>query len=889
MEEATIINRFLNRQELNLTVGKEIVRKFNEHLTKQFYYGTDILTLTNRRCLFIDLLLKRLYKQFNLEEYPDLAIVAVGGYGREELHPFTDIDLLILSENTLCDECASRISSFITLLWDCKLDVGHAVRTIDECITDGKADLTIATNLLDARLVHGSQQTFDKLQSRLSDRDYWPIEQFFLSKVQEQEDRHNVYRDTMYSLEPDLKQIPGGMRDIHTIFWIAKKYLGIKELDELTGFGYLTRTELLELKECEYFLWKVRFTLQNYIQRNDNRLTFDRQINVSKVLGYLGDGNVPVENFMSTFYFITRRISEINEMVLQFFREAIFSNHNSRKLNVINSKFVTRDDLIDTIDPTIFNDPVEILNLFLSITELSEKNSQIKIVGIYPSCVRNIRTAKRNLKGFLQNDPRAREIFLKIISNPNSMRLAFKLMHKYSILSIYLPQWPNLVGQMQFDMFHTYTVDEHIYRTMKYIFDVSHNESRDNSEQLFKNIYNNLPKHSLLYISALFHDVAKGRHNGRHHAEEGSVDAMDFCRLHKLPISDCRLVSWLVLNHLEFSKTALRRDIYDPIVVQDFAELIKDEIHLNYLYCLTVADICATNDTEWNSWKQALFRELYFSTLQAIRLGPEHSIDWSQTIKDNQEEALTELCRAGIKKERVLALWKNFKDQYFIKNSGNQIFWHTNNILAYDPATNVPLVLFGQSTNKIGTELFIYTRDYTGIFCRIVSILVSKGISILEASIMNSKDNFIMDTFILVDRQGRSLSHDKIVPLQKILLMGLINTEHPLPKPVPLSKKFQQFKIKSVVQFLDIKGADENGVTHVEISTLDRPGLLALISSVFQKCRININAARIATTGERADDGFSISNHQGKALSQEEKGHLQTQMLEALHRLDEQN
>lgn len=889
MDEGKIIDRFLNRQELNLTIGKEIVRKFNEHLTKQFYYGVEILTLANRRCLFIDHLLRRLYSQFNLEKYPDLAIVAVGGYGRQELHPFTDIDLLILLQNPIDQECAEKISSFITLLWDCKLDVGHAVRTIDECITNGKADLTIATNLLDARLVHGSNETFQKLQARLKEKDFWPIEEFYKGKVEEQEKRHAIYRDTMYTLEPDLKQIPGGLRDIHTIFWIAKKFLGISSFRELIKLGFLTAREQFELEGCEYFLWKVRFALQTYSKRNDNRLTFDRQINIAKVLGYTGEGNEPVENFMSIFYQTTRRISELNEMVLQFFKEAIFGNTSSQEVQFLNARFILRDDLIDTIDPNLFiNDPIQILNLFLTITELSEKNSQIKINGIYPSCVRNIRTAKSTLNSFLQDNPRAREIFLKIISNPNSMRLAFKLMHKYSVLSLYLPQWPHLVGQMQFDMFHTYTVDEHIYRTMKFIYDCSQDPNAHGANYLFQNIYHNLPKQHLLYISALFHDIAKGRHNGVHHAEAGEVDALAFCKLHNLPISDSRLVAWLVRNHLEFSTTAQRRDIYDPIVIQNFANLMMDEVHLNYLYCLTVADLCATNDQEWNSWKQTLFKELYYSTQEAIRIGPTHSHDWSLTIKENKDEALEGLKQIGISEEQANKIWQNFSDQYFIKSSSSQIFWHTRNILTYDQNSNIPLVLFGQSTNKIGTELFIYTKDYAGIFSRIVSILGAKGISILGASIMNSKDHYIMDTFILVDRTGHGLAHEKIVPLQKILLMGLLDPNYPLPKPSPLPKKYQQFQIKPNVRFLEIPGAREQGITYIEISTLDRPGLLSVISSVFQKCKININGARIATTGERADDGFSISNNQGQALDESQKKLLKKQMLEILNKLEQE-
>lgn len=878
-----VISKHLKTKELTRQNGKEAVIKYNDYLANLFYDGLDIFTLSKARSEFIDQLITVLFHQFKLNNQDDLTIVAVGGYGRRELHPYTDIDILVVVHNELKKEIESQLRDFITLLWDFKLEIGHSVRTIEECFTYGNSDITIGTNLIESRFICGNTNTYKELLSIVNDKNFWPISSFFQAKLEEQNTRHKQFQNTMYMLEPDLKNMCGGLRDIQTILWIAKKYIKVKNFDEMVSLGFLTSNEKEDLESSEYFLWRVRFALQNHIKRNDNRLTFDRQIAVAKILGFLGEGNVAVENFMLRFYQATRRISELNEMLLQLFQEAIYGSFSEKEIKVLNNKFILKGTLIDTIDHDLFiNDPSSILELFNFISEISTTDDSIIISGLYPTCIRNIRRAKRELNYYLIENRYCRELFIKIISNPNSLILTMNLMHKHNIVSIYLQEWVNLVGQMQFDMFHVYTVDEHIYRTMKCIFDFSHSKKIFLNHSLFRNIYHNLNKPSLLYISAFLHDITKGRHDGISHAISGAEFATSFCQLHNLTPAETRLISWLVLHHLDFSTTALRRDISDPTVIQHFANTMQDEQHLNYLYCLTVADICATNDNIWNNWKESIFRTLYYSTLNVLRQGVEKPLDWNLSIKENKEEALSGLIESGNQKSKILELWNTFPEHYFIHHSSDQIFWHTNNIINKSTPDNIPLVLFGQSSNNYGTELFIYAQEVVGIFCKIVSILGSRNISIIQASILNSSDNHIMDTFLIVDSLGHPISPEKLMPLQKLLLMNIPNENYQLPQIKNILKKYKQFKHPTSVKYLNIPESEKLGITHVEISSIDRPGLLADISYVFQECNINIKAARIATTGERADDGFSISTQNGTALTEKMKETLKIRMIDYL-------
>ncbi len=880
MKFSDVLARYLGSREITRENGRKLMETFNLHLANNFYRGTSLQELADDRCCFIDHLLTLLYRQFHLYTNPELAIIAVGGYGRKELHPFTDIDVLILSENELDRDISEKISDFITLLWDLKLDVGHAVRTVSQCISAGLEDLTIATNLLEKRLICGSEDTYNKLQTATDPKKFWPIKKFFRAKIEEQTQRHSMYKNTMYRLEPDLKNMCGGLRDVQTIMWIARKFSNATKPVDILNQGLITESEYHELFFSAYFIWKVRFALQFVSKRNDNRLTFDRQVAVAKMLGYIGEGNIPVENLMIRFYLSTQSIEEINQMLLKMYEEAIFKDEYETKIKVLNSKFILRGTMIDVVDPNLFiTEPSSIMEMMYIISCISAADYK-NITGLYPKCLRSLKEARHKLNIRLIDIPKCRHYFLKILNNINGMLLALKIMMRHGIMTMYMSEWMRLTGLMQFDMFHTYTVDEHTYRTISNIHEFSHTENIDPSKNLFREIYHNLPKQHLLYAAALMHDIGKGRPGG-HHAQIGAEISSRFFAKHELPPSEVRLLTWLVEHHIDFSNTAQRRDISDPNVISDFATMVQDETHLDYLYCLSIADICATNDTAWNSWKDALFKELYYATQKALRRDPSHPSEWLLIVEENKKETMKLLCTDGIDKNKVTELWNTFSENYFIRHNKSQICHHTKHILSYDKRSDLPLIIFGESVNRLGTEIFVYMKDHLGIFARIVKILLAKQISIMNASILGSSDGFIMDSFTVTTREGSPIPPEKMGPLKKFMMMNLINTTFTSPSGTSMPKKYLQFKIKTSVIYLDIPGSEENGVTHMEVSALDRPGLLASIATAIEEFGVNIHAARIATTGERADDGFTISLN-GKALNDEEKNRLRTGVIRAI-------
>ena len=864
------IPNVLPTDHLEIGNGREALAKFQAWLREQFLAGCPVGELVAARSLLIDQLLTLGWEQFGLAAAPRLSLVAVGGYGRGELHPNSDIDILILSPEPLSKPLGETIGAFLTLLWDLKLEVGHAVRSVQECVEQGKQDITIATNLLEARLITGSLDTFAALNQAIQPERFWPSAAFFRAKRDEQTARHQQYQDTVYTLEPDLKSNPGGLRDIQTLAWVARRQFGATSLYEMTSYGFLSRSEYLELLDCQNFLWRLRFALHVVIDKNDNRMLFDRQRAVAELLGYPGQGNPPIEQMMKRFYQTVRRVAELNEMLFQLFDEAILGNGAS-EVRPLNEQFLIRGSLIDTRDPELFRrEPLAMLSLFYQIAEHPE------ITGIYSACLRQLREARRSLIFSLQELPECRHLFIDLLRHPRGMGLAITLMHEHSILAAYLPQWGQIVGQMQFDMFHAYTVDEHTHRLLKNIHRFIQPEN-EREQPLFREVHSRLPKPELLLLAALFHDIAKGR--GGDHSELGSSEALYFCQLHGLDRYESRLVAWLVRQHLLFSVTAQRRDIYDPDVVNEFAEKIRDEQHLDYLYCLTVADICATNDTLWNDWKGTLLRELYFATQKALRLGLENPPDLKLRIRENQRKALELLHQLGVANEATLALWQEFKADYFMRHSPEQISWHTQHILTHDKGE--PLVLFGHHAARGGTELFIYCRDMPGLFATVATILGHKGPNIHDAQIMNSKDGYVMDTFVVLEPNGDAVAEERLPALRKGLTNALNNPDMLLPKPRPLSRRHRQFMVPTRVTFLPNKGDRKH--TLIELTALDRPGLLAQIGAVFQQCAVIVHAAKITTIGERVEDFFSLTRRNGDLLGPDDEQRLREKLVAELN------
>ncbi len=843
------------------------------HQNKQFLNQVPVAELVHRRSDYMDQLLQRLWHYFGFSETDNLTLVAVGGYGRKELHPLSDIDILILSQQKLPDPLGIKVSEFITLLWDLKLEVGHAVRTIKECSEFGSCDLTIATNLQEARYLCGCKEHFLKLKLMVLSENFWPSVDFCHKKISEQKERHSRYHDTTYNLEPDIKSSPGGLRDIHTLSWIARRHFGATSLLEMSKYGFLTDAEYRELVECQDCLWRIRFALHMELKRYDNRLTFEHQAQVARHLGFSGEHNVPVEMMMKTLYRTLRKVAELNKMLIRLFEQAIINNGEELEAEELDDDFQRRGTLIEAKKPALFQArPETILDMFIHIANDSGIDS------VAAATLRQLRTARRRLNKFLHTVPAAREKFLILCQHPNSLRRAFPLMHKLGVLAAYLPQWNQIVGQMQFDLFHVYTVDEHSIRLLKHIHSFGDSQNY-NKHPICCDVYPRIQKKNLLILAAIFHDIGKGR--GGDHSEIGATEAYNFCVEHGLSQPESKLVSWLVKNHLLMSVTAQRRDIYDPDVIAEFAETVRDEEYLDYLVCLTVADLCATNPELWNSWKRTLLGELYHSTQRALRRGLENPPDARLRIRHNQQMASALLRKEGFNTREIELLWQRFKADYFLRHTHKQIAWHSTHLLRHKDKAR-PLVLVSRKATRGGSEIFIYCKDQAALFATVVAEIDRKNLNVHDAQIMSSKDGYVLDTFMVLDQNGHPVAPEQHQALISSLKRALEETDKRKMRLRRAPRQLKHFSVKTQLEFIPTKTGKR---TLLEFVALDVPGLLATVGESFARLNIDLHGAKITTIGERAEDLFIITSPGGTALSEAEQQELRAMLVEKVSEL----
>ena len=849
-----VFSEKLKKSSNPLSIFKEALNNGYEYLTSNFIPGENIEFLVKQQTWLIDQLLMFAWRDYIHSD--ELSLIAVGGYGRAELSLGSDIDLMILKKSRLKNEYKKELESFIAFLWDFGLEVGHSVRTLKECRNQAKKDITIMTNIMESRLIIGNEKLFNEMLKITSPKKIWTAKKFFESKLLEQKNRHKKYNHSEYKLEPNIKESPGGLRDIQMIAWVAKRHFDNINLKNLISYKFLSNEEYETLRNGRNLLFAIRFGLHMIAKRREDRLLFDYQKNIAELFGFKNnEKNKGIEDFMKMYFKTVREISRLNEILLQHFQEDIIYKKNKDKIVKINSRFQKRNDLIEIINESIFERyPYSLFEIFLLIQQ------DPKIKGVRATTIRSIRKYIYLIDKKFRNDVINKSLFIEILKQPNLVGHKLRLMHKYGILGAYMPAFSKIEGLMQFDLYHIFTVDEHILRVIRNLRLFGLDEYKMKYPICYE-LVKTIPKLELLYLAGFFHDIAKGR-NGDH-SKLGSKDALEFCQRHGFSEYDRKLVAWLVDNHLLMSKTSQREDLDDPSTITSFAKKIGDQNRLNYLYVLTVADICGTNPELWNSWRESLLANLYHKTLHYFRKGSDKSQLKSARVKNIKDEALKLLNKIEMK--AVNKIWKKIDDDYFLRHNPDEVAWHTEEIINIEDI-NDPLVSINKESSKGGSLIFVYMRDKRYIFTIITRAIAKLGLTILDARIITNRENYTLDTFVVLEKNGDLIkSNQRCNEIKNKILDELnfskisSNKNKIIPK-----RKLKSFLIETKIIFENDK---KNNRTIMEVITNDRPGVLSCIGEAMDMCGVKLQGAKITTFGERVEDIFYIQDFENNVIS----------------------
>lgn len=849
---------------------RELLRQADEALKARFLAEEPVEALVHARAAVVDLVLREAWRLHSIPETASWALVAVGGYGRGELHPCSDIDILLLVAEAPEPQARSVVEKLLAFLWDIGLEVGHSVRTVAECAQESAADVTVMTTLLEARLLAGNADLLADMRTALGPDRIWPVKEFFEAKVREQAERHERAHDTAYNLEPNVKTGPGGLRDIQTIVWVAKRQFGCDTFDGLASHGFLTTAELRRLKQARAFLWKIRFGLHLLAGRREDRLLFDNQIRLAKTFGYEDASyTLAVEQLMQRYYRTAMDVSLLNELLLQLFREAILSP--SGPPLPLNARFQVRNGSLEAVRDDVFvRTPSALLELFVLLQQHPEIN------GVRASTMRAVARSLWVIDEEFRQNPRHHRLFLEIFRARTGVTQELRRMNNYGVLGRYIPAFGRVVGRMQYDLFHAYTVDAHT------LFVVS-NLRRftlpryDHELPEASRVMQQLPKPEVAYLAALFHDIAKGR--GGDHSELGAVDAEAFCLEQGLSPYDARLVAWLVRNHLELSLTAQKQDIADPQVISAFARKVGDETHLDYLYVLTCADVRGTNPKLWNSWKASLFHDFYARVKRALRRGLESPIEQDQLVRETQDAARRILAEGGV--AGVEQVWGRFSPGYFLQHSPEEVAWHTRLIAEREPGSNEPLVALDARSVRGTTAVLIFTRPRRHGFARTTAVLDQLGLNIVDARITPTGDGFSLALYHVLEEDGAPITDsDRQEEIEQALWRSLQGPEDAAPSVMRRGRR-QVHSFHTPTQ-ISLSVDEPNRRSVLELTAGDRPGLLCDVGKVLMEERIELHAAKIMTVGERAEDVFYITDFDNQPLGPAAAQRLKDRLIQSL-------
>ena len=886
---AALFNKSQFRADLTLSRSpisayKKCLREAGEQLNRWFREDEDIEILVQTRAWLIDQILTLAWGHLDWSNSSDIALMAVGGYGRAELHPCSDIDLLIVLDGDDYVTHQDNIEQFLTLLWDIGLKVSSSVRSLEECYARAKQDLTIVTNLMEGRLISGPVHLADQLEELISTRHMWPSKDYLRAKFEEQRQRHRKYNDTEYDLEPNIKSSPGGLRDLHMLGWVARRHYGTNDPAELQVLNFLTRFEHYQFKRSRAFLWKIRWALHSLTGLSEDRLLFDHQRTLAKRFGYHDHrGSLAVEQFMQNYFRTVMVVSQLKDLLLQHFGDDILNAGAPEKIIPINERFQTRNNFIETINNNVFDQhPPAILEVFVLMTR--DRN----ISGPTANTIRLLREHRHLVDSNFRKDPRCTRLFLELMSAPVCLTSNLRRMARYGILGRYLPEFGRIIGQMQFDLFHTLTVDAHSLLLVKFLRRFSYEENRDKFPVATR-IIQTIPKKELLYLAGLYHDIGKGR--GGDHSILGAEDARQFCRLHGLGREDTDLITWLVKEHLTMSVIAQKQDLSDPKVIQDFARKVKTRERLKYLYLLTVADINATNPRLWNGWRASLLQQLYEQTREQLKRGIDKLLAMDEQLLQSKEAAFALLQKSSFGQKAVYQLWQHFSNSYFIRHQPEDIAWQTSEI--FQTPEGQPLVAINnpiQELEHAGSKVFIYTEDKTNLFAALVAACDQLGLDIQDARIFTSSHGYSLDTFTVLEADGSAIGNnrERVLQIRNHLRQTL---ENPDKFPDLIKRRTpRQLRYFSREPEVLLSNQIISGFSVLDITATDRPGLLALIGKTFMKLQLQVHSAKIATFGEKVEDRFLITDYKGKPITDPEAGwkitRLLTKVLRDVSRLD---